>query len=98
VTPSPPSFTQHHQPTLLPTQVDNFAEDLAKNESAVSMHTQEAKQQSKQLLKKGEPGNVKAEVHASRTKNMVLTFFNSTCPAGSISELQVHHQGPAEVF
>jgi Transposase (partial DDE domain) len=41
------------------------------------MHTQEAQQQFKQLLKKRKPGPVKAKVHASRTKNMVLTFFDS---------------------
>jgi hypothetical protein len=41
------------------------------------MHTPETKSQSKQWLKKGTPGHVKAKVHASRTKLMVMAFFNS---------------------
>ncbi len=35
------------------------------------------KQQSKQWMKKGTPGPVKGKVHDTRTKTMVLTFFNS---------------------
>jgi hypothetical protein len=35
------------------------------------------KQQSKQRLKKGIPGPVKERVHDTRTKTMVLTFFDS---------------------
>jgi hypothetical protein len=38
------------------------------DESAVSFHTPETKQQSKQWLKKGEPGPIKAKVHAIRAK------------------------------
>jgi histone-lysine N-methyltransferase SETMAR len=44
------------------------------DESAVSFHTPETKQQSKQWVKKGQPGPLKAKVHASRTKQ-VLVFF-----------------------
>jgi histone-lysine N-methyltransferase SETMAR len=47
------------------------------DESAVSFHTPETKQQSKQWLKKGEPGPIKAKVHATRAKQMVLTFFDA---------------------
>jgi histone-lysine N-methyltransferase SETMAR len=37
----------------------------------------ETKQQSKQCLVKGQPGPIIAKVHASRTKQMVLAFFDS---------------------
>jgi hypothetical protein len=47
------------------------------DESAVSFHRPETKQQSKQWLVKGLPGPIKAKVHASRSKQMVLAFFNS---------------------
>ena len=47
------------------------------DETAVSFHTPETKRQSKQWVKKGMPGPVKAKVHASRTKQMVLAFFDS---------------------
>jgi histone-lysine N-methyltransferase SETMAR len=50
---------------------------ITMDESAVSMHTPTTKQQSKQWLKKGTPGPVKARVHATRTKTMVLAFFDS---------------------
>jgi histone-lysine N-methyltransferase SETMAR len=46
------------------------------DESAVSFHTTQTKQQSKQWLVKGEPGPIKAKVHASRSKQMVLVFFD----------------------
>ena len=47
------------------------------DESAVSMHTPETKSQSKQWLKKGTPGPIKAKVIASRMKQMVLAFFDN---------------------
>jgi histone-lysine N-methyltransferase SETMAR len=47
------------------------------DESAVLFHTPETKQQSKQWLPKGHPRPVKAKVHVTRTKQMVLAFFNS---------------------
>jgi hypothetical protein len=50
---------------------------ITMDESSVSMHTPETKQQSKQRLKKGNPGPVKARVNASRAKTMVLAFFDS---------------------
>ncbi len=50
---------------------------ITMDESSVSMHTFKTKQQSKQWLKKSTPGPVKARVHASRMKTMVLAFFDS---------------------
>ncbi len=47
------------------------------DKSAVSFHILETKQQSMQWLPKGQPGPVKAKVHATRTKQMVLAFFDS---------------------
>jgi histone-lysine N-methyltransferase SETMAR len=47
------------------------------DKSAVSFHTPEKKQQSKQWLKKGEPWPIKAKVHMTRAKQMVLTFFDA---------------------
>jgi len=47
------------------------------DETMVSYHTPETKKQSKQWLLKGQPGPVKAKVHASRTKQMVLAFFDA---------------------
>ncbi len=47
------------------------------DESAVSFHTPETKQQSKQWLKKDEPGPIKAKIHATRAKHMVLAFFDA---------------------
>jgi [histone H3]-lysine36 N-dimethyltransferase SETMAR len=47
------------------------------DESAVSFHTPETKRQSMQWLPKGQPGPIKAKVHATRTKQMVLCFFDS---------------------
>ncbi len=47
------------------------------DETMVSFHTPETKRQSRQWIKKGQPGPIKAKVHASRTKQMVLAFFDS---------------------
>jgi hypothetical protein len=47
------------------------------DESAFSFHTPETKQQVRQWLPKGQPGPVKAKVNATRTKKMVLAFFDS---------------------
>ncbi len=47
------------------------------DESAVSFHTPKTKRQSRQWVKKGQPGPIKARVHASRTKQMVLVFFDA---------------------
>ncbi len=47
------------------------------DESAVSFHMPEAKMQSKQWTKKGKSGPIKAEVHATRSKQMVLAFFDN---------------------
>ncbi len=46
-------------------------------ESGVLFHTPKMKQQSEQWLKKGEPGPIKAKVHATREKQMVIAFFDS---------------------
>ena len=50
---------------------------ITMNESAICLHTAETKRQSKQWLKKGTPSPVKAKMVASRTKKMVLAFFDS---------------------
>jgi hypothetical protein len=47
------------------------------DETMVSYHTPETKKQSKQWVEKGQPGPIKARVHASRTKQMLLAFFDS---------------------
>jgi hypothetical protein len=47
------------------------------NENMVCYHTPETKRQSKQWVKRGQPGPIKATVHASRTKQMVMAFFDS---------------------
>jgi hypothetical protein len=47
------------------------------DKSAVSFHTPESKMQSKQWTKKGKPGPIKAKVHAIRSKQMVLVFFDN---------------------
>lgn len=57
---------------------DDFLDTIVTmDESAVCYHTPETKRQSKQWLKKGTPGPVKAKSAASRTKQMVLAFFDS---------------------
>jgi len=43
----------------------------------MSLHKTQTKQQSKELLKKGTPGPIKAKVHACHTKQIVLAFFYS---------------------
>ncbi len=50
---------------------------ITMEESAVSIHTPTMKMQSKHRLKKGTPGPIKAKVAASRTKQMVLAFFDN---------------------
>ena len=50
---------------------------ITMDESAVAYHTPETKEQSKQWLKKGTPSPVKARSQATRTKQMVLAFFDS---------------------
>jgi hypothetical protein len=47
------------------------------DEPAVSFYTPETKQQSKQWVKNSQPALLKAKVHASRTKQMVLVFFDA---------------------
>ena len=47
------------------------------DESAVSLHTPETKRQSKQWITKGQPGPLKAKVHASRDKQMIMAFFDN---------------------
>ncbi len=47
------------------------------DESAVSFHTPETKKQSMQWVKKGQPGPIKARVHTTRSKQMVLVFFDA---------------------
>jgi histone-lysine N-methyltransferase SETMAR len=52
-------------------------EIVTMDETMVSFHTPETKKQSKQWIEKGKPGPIKARVHASRTKQMVMAFFDS---------------------
>jgi histone-lysine N-methyltransferase SETMAR len=47
------------------------------DETMVCHHTPQTKKQSMQWVKKGQPGPLKAQVHASRTKQMLLAFFDS---------------------
>jgi histone-lysine N-methyltransferase SETMAR len=47
------------------------------DETMVSQHTPQTKKQSKRWVKKGPPGPIKAKVHASRFKHMVLAFFDA---------------------
>jgi hypothetical protein len=47
------------------------------NKTMVSYHTPSTTRRSKQRIKKGLPGSVKAKVHVSRTKQMVLVFYDS---------------------
>jgi histone-lysine N-methyltransferase SETMAR len=49
---------------------------ITMDKSAVSMHTPETKLQSRQWLKKGTPGPIKAKVVVSHTKQMLLAFFD----------------------
>ncbi len=64
------SLLRHHSMAML----DRI---VTMDVSAVSFHTPQTKQQSKQWLVKGAPGPIKAKVHASRSKQMVLAFFDS---------------------
>jgi hypothetical protein len=50
---------------------------ITMDETMVSYHTPQTKRQSKQWIEKGKPGPIKAKVHASRTKQMLLAFFDS---------------------
>jgi hypothetical protein len=45
------------------------------DETIVCHHTPQTKKQSMQWIKKRQPGPLKAKVHASRTKQMLLAFF-----------------------
>jgi hypothetical protein len=47
------------------------------DELAASFHIKETKKQSMQWVKKCQPGPRKARVHATRTKNLVLIFFDA---------------------
>ncbi len=47
------------------------------DETLVSYHTPETKNQSKQWVQKGKPGPLKAKMQESRTKQMVLVFFDA---------------------
>jgi histone-lysine N-methyltransferase SETMAR len=49
---------------------------ITMDETMVSYHTPQTKRQSKQWIKKGSPGPVKAKVAASRTKQMLVAFFD----------------------
>ncbi len=50
---------------------------ITMEEPTVSFHTPETKQQTKHWRVKGMPGLLKAVVHATRKKQMVLVIFNA---------------------
>jgi len=50
---------------------------ITMDETMVSFHTPQTKKQSKQWIPKGQPGPIKARVHSTRTKQMVLAFFDA---------------------
>jgi hypothetical protein len=47
------------------------------DEFAISFHTPEMKRESKQWVKKDQPGPRKSKAHATQTKKMVLVFFDA---------------------
>ncbi len=47
------------------------------DETMVCYHMPQSKKQSQQWIKKGLPGPIKAKVQASRSKQMLLAFFDS---------------------
>jgi hypothetical protein len=47
------------------------------DKTMVCYHTPQSKKQSQQWIQKGQPGPIKAKVQASRTKQMLLAFFDS---------------------
>jgi hypothetical protein len=57
----------------LMSMLDNI---VTMNESAISFHTAETKQQSKQWHVKGMPGPIKTIFHATRKNQMALAFFD----------------------
>lgn len=57
--------------------MDYLNKIVTMDETMISLHTPETKKQSKRWVPKGKPGPIKARVHASRTKHMVLTFFDA---------------------
>ncbi len=74
------------------------------DETMVSNHTPETKKQSKQWIPRGQPGLLKAWVHPSRTKQMVVVFFDSRGiiytpyrPQGRLHQRRLHHQGPGHL-
>jgi hypothetical protein len=64
------SFTAIHHCFM--SMLDNI---VIMDKIMVSYHTPETKRQSKQRIKKGMPSHVKAKVLASRTRQMMLAFF-----------------------
>jgi histone-lysine N-methyltransferase SETMAR len=50
---------------------------MTMDETMVSYHTPQIKRQSKQWIKKGSPGPVKAKVAASCTKQVLVAFFDN---------------------
>jgi len=50
---------------------------ITMEKTMVSFHTPQTKKQSKQWIPKGKPGPIKARVHSTRTKQMVLAFFDA---------------------
>ncbi len=78
---------------------------LTMNKSAVLIHNPEKKLQSRQWLKKGAPGPMKAKVVTNHIKQMVLSFFNDkgtygvhkSCVQGGHRKCRLYQQCPEEV-
>jgi hypothetical protein len=51
--------------------------NITVDETMVCYPTSETKKQFKQWIKKGKPGPIKARVQTSRTKQIILAFFDS---------------------
>ena len=62
------------------------------DKTIVSFYTPETKKQSKQWMKNGRPGPIKAKVYSGRTKQMVLAFFNSKVPNLHQHDAQVYYR------
>jgi hypothetical protein len=62
------------------------------DEIMVCYHTPETKKQSKQWVKKGQPGPINAVVHASQTKQIIMTVVIARAPLASTLSPEPVHQ------
>ena len=85
---------------------DTFLDKIiTMDESPVSYHTLETKEQSKKWVKKRSPGPIKCKTQASRVKQMLLSFHNredliytNMVPRGNHCQRRIHYQCPQSVF